>query len=332
MKFSVVMPVFNGAAYLSGALDSLLAQDFDDWEAVVVDDGSTDDSARIVEDYVLRDGRIRLVRQKNGGAAAARNRGMDEARGEWIAWLDEDDAYVPGALSTVAALADAYPACSCLQFPYLEMSDGDDKLRGSRAYRLCGGREYSGVEAFDVLFARTDTAGMNWQPWRFVWRRDALPRFRTGVIHEDIDVLPLHMAGLGQVFIAADPFYRYRPAHAGAATATFTPRRVRDILDVTSHVTAVLASAQLPERVKRGFRSMLAVNLFGFYLATPGFAEPDRTTLLDAFAAHPDWLTSISWPAKTAWIKRILLRTLGVRNAARLVGWLTSYRGFHCNA
>ena len=332
MKISVVMPLFNGEPHLSAALDSLLAQDFGDWEAVVVDDGSTDCSARTAEGYAARDGRIRLVRQENGGAAAARNRGMDEARGEWIAWLDEDDAYVPGALSSVAALADAHPGCSCLQFPYLEMSGDGDVPRGSAAYSLCGGREHSGAEAFDVLFARADTAGMNWQPWRFVWRRDALPRFRPGVIHEDLDVLPLHMAGLGRVFIAKDPFYRYRPARAGAATAAFTPRRVRDILAVTSRVASALAASQLPEGVKRGFRSMLAVNLFGFYLATPGFAEPDRTELLDAFAAHPDWLTSIRWPSRTAWLKRLLLRTLGVRNAACLIGRLTSYRGLHCHA
>ena len=329
MMISVVMPLFNGEEYLSDALDSLLAQDFKDWEAVIVDDGSTDDSARIAMDYASRDGRIRVIRQKNDGVSVARNRGLDEVRGEWVAWLDEDDAYIPGAFSLVASLVDAHPACSCLQFPYFEMSDGGDKPRGSKAYSLCGGREYPSAEAFDILFARNDTAGLNWQPWRFVWRRDALPRFRPGVIHEDIDVLPLHMAGLGRVFIAREPFYRYRPARTGAATAAFTPRRVRDILEVTAHVMSVLASAQLPERVKRGFRSMLAVNLFGFYLATPGFAEPDRTTLLDAFAAHPDWLTAIRWPAKTSWLKRILLRTLGVRGTARLVGRLTNYKGLN---
>ena len=331
MKFSVVMPVFNGESHLAGALDSLLAQDYADWEAVVVDDGSTDATASVAERYASRDGRVRLVRQQNGGVSSARTRGMDEAKGEWIAWLDADDAFDPGALSLVASLIEGHPACSCFQFPYLEISrtGGGDRRCGSAAYSRCGGREYSGAEAFDILFARTATAGMNWQPWRFVWRRGTLPRFRLGVIHEDMDVLPLGMAALDRVFIAKDPFYRYLPARAGAATETFTPRRADDIIDVTDHVYSCLASSPLTEGVRRGFRSMLAVNLFGFYLATPGFAKPDRTRLLDAFAAHPEWLTAIRWPKKTAWLKRLLLRTLGVRNTARLVGWLTSYRGFH---
>ena len=75
--------------------------------------------------------------------------------------------------------------------------------------------------------------------------------------------------------------------------------------------------------------STLACNLFGFYLATPGFSEPDRTELLNAFAAHPEWLRAIDWPPRTAWLKRLLLRVLGVRLTARLVGRLTGYRGFH---
>lgn len=331
MKLSVVIPVFNGEEHLANALQCLLSQDYTGWEAVVVDDGSTDATARVAESFAVRDKRIRLVRQPNGGVSVARNRGIEEARGEWIVWLDADDAYVLGALSSIAALVDAHSHCDCFQFPYLEIaSEGSaDIARGSQAYALFGGHEYSGPEAFDLLFARTDTAGMNWQPWRFVWRRETFPRFRPGIIHEDMDVLPLCMAMLKHVYIAKCPLYRYQPARAGAATEVFTPRRVRDILNVTSHVYSELTSASLPANVKRGFRSMLAVNLFGFYLATPRFAEPDRTELLNAFAEHSEWLTAIRWPPKTAWVKRLMLLTLGVRNTARLVGRLTSHKGFH---
>ncbi len=330
MKISVVMPVYNGAGHIAGAVESLFAQDFTDWEAVVVDDGSTDDTASVVEDLASRDGRVRLVRQRNGGVSVARNRGMDEARGEWIAWLDADDAYVPGALARIAAIADSNPDCSCLQFPYLEtMPDGTAVRRIPPAYSLFGGRAYSGKEAFDILFARRDVGGMNWQPWRFVYRREALPRFRAGVIHEDMDVLPLHLAGLPRVYVSGEPLYAYLPARPGAATETFTPRRVRDILDVTEHVYSELPSAGLAPEVERGFKSTLACNLFGFYLATPGFAEPDRTKLLDAFARRPEWLSAIDWPPRTAWLKRLTLKVLGVRLTAVLVGGLTRHKGFH---
>lgn len=330
MKLTFVIPVYNNAATLRDSVASLRSQDFTDWEAVVVDDGSVDSSLRLANALAAEDRRIRVVHQANGGVSVARNRGMDEARGDWVAWLDADDAYVPGALRRISELIDANPGCQCLQFPYLEMQeDGSTKPRIPPAYLSHGGRSFTGSEAFDVLFARDGAESMNWQPWRFAYRRDSLPRFHAGKIHEDLDALPLHLAGLSRVFIAKDPVYAYRPARADAATATFTPRRVRDILDVTGNVYAQLAKSDIPDKVKQGFASTLACNLFGFYIATPCFGEPDRSELLAAFAEHPDWLRAIAWPPCTAWLKRLLLNTLGVRFTAVLVSRLTSGHGLH---
>ena len=330
MKMSVVIPVYNGAAHLGDAVKCLRNQDFSDWEAVIVDDGSTDATPQVADELARQDSRIRVVHQPNGGVSVARNRGLEEARGGWIVWLDADDAYVPGALRRIAELADENAECNCLQFPYNTIQpDGSLCPCVPPAYSEFGDQSYPGLEAFDILFARKNISGMNWQPWRFVYRRDSIPRFRAGVIHEDMDVLPLQLAGFGRVYIAKEPLYAYLPARSGAATETFTPRRVRDILDVTEHVYAQLDAAGLPDGIRRGFMSTLACNLFGFYLATPGFPEPDRTELLDGFVAHPEWLRAIDWPPRTAWLKRLLLRVLGVRLTARLVGRLTSYRGFH---
>lgn len=330
MKFSVIIPVYNGEGHLRGAVETLLSQDFADFEVVIVDDGSTDATLALGRSLAAEDSRIRVVHQENGGVSVARNRGMDEARGEWIAWLDADDAYAPGALRRIAEIADAHAGCSCLQFPYLEIQpDGLRQAVIPPAYSIYGDREHSGVEAFDVLYARLNVSGLNWQPWRFVFRRDSLPRFRAGVIHEDMDVLPLHMAKFPKVFISKEAFYEYLPAREGAATAVVTPNAVRDIMDVTAHVYGDLGSSGLSEDLRRGFRSTLAVNLFGYYLASAGFAKAERDELLGEFAAHRDWLLAIEWPVRTAWLKRLLIRVLGVRGAARLVGWLTSYRGWH---
>ena len=330
MKITFVIPIYNTAATLRNAVASLQSQDFTDWEAVIVDDGSTDTSPFVADALAGEDCRIRVVHQTNGGVSVARNRGMDEARGDWIAWLDADDAYIPGALRRMSELIDANSDCQCLQFPYLEMQqDGSTKPRIPPAYSLHGGRSFAGPEAFDILFARDGAESMNWQPWRFVYRRDSLPRFRAGKIHEDVDALPLHLAGLSGVFISKDPLYAYLPARAGAATVAFTPRRVRDILDVTDNVYAHLEKSGLSDKVKRGFASTLACNLFGYYIATPGFGEPDRSELLAAFAGHPDWLRAIAWPPRTAWLKRLLMNTLGIRLTAVLVNRLTSGHGLH---
>ena len=330
MKFSVVIPVYNGETYLPRTLKCLQQQDFADWEAIVVDDGSPDRSPMIADEFAHADDRIRVIHQINGGVSCARNRGMDEARGDWIVWLDQDDVFVPGAFKKLEDLTTAHPDCNCLQFPCFEAGPTvASHPRISAAYAKFGDRCYSGPDAFDVLFARPGSGGMNWETWRFVFRRDSLPRFRPGVFHEDLDVLPLHLATLHRVFISKTQLYVHFLRQTGAATETFTPYRVWDILDVTAHVYAELERSGLDDTVKSGFMAVLAYNLFGYYLATSRFSEPDRTKLLAVFSEHREWLYAIARPRHTAWLKKLLLNILGVRRTALLVGKFVSLHEAH---
>lgn len=98
-QFSILIPTYNQADYLSEALDSLLAQSVQDWEAVIVNDGSTDHTAEILKQYISLDPRIRAVTQKNGGTAAALNTALSHARGTWICWLSSDDLFTPDKLA-----------------------------------------------------------------------------------------------------------------------------------------------------------------------------------------------------------------------------------------
>ena len=102
--FSVVIPVFNRAQVLPGAIDSVLAQSDQDFEIVVVDDGSSDDPASVVEDFA--DPRIRVVRKENGGGGSARNRGIDLAQGRFVAFLDSDDVFLPHHLGTMRRIVE----------------------------------------------------------------------------------------------------------------------------------------------------------------------------------------------------------------------------------
>ena len=100
--FSIIIPVYNVAPYLRECLDSVLAQTFTDWEAICVDDGSTDGSGSILDEYAARDSRFRIIHQPNAGVSAARNKGLDVAKGEWVAFLDGDDIWEKSWLNAVA--------------------------------------------------------------------------------------------------------------------------------------------------------------------------------------------------------------------------------------
>lgn len=101
MKFSVIVPVYNVSTYLCECLDSLLRQTCCDWEAICVDDGSTDGCSVILDEYSEKDSRIKVIHQTNQGVGATRNRGLEEVSGEWVAFLDADDVYSPWTLEVL---------------------------------------------------------------------------------------------------------------------------------------------------------------------------------------------------------------------------------------
>jgi glycosyltransferase involved in cell wall biosynthesis len=107
-RVSVVIPVYNGANYLAEAIESALAQTYDDLEVLVIDDGSTDDGAteRIARGY---GDRIRYIRKPNGGVSTALNLGIREMTGQWFCWLSHDDRYLPDKTARQAAFARAHP-------------------------------------------------------------------------------------------------------------------------------------------------------------------------------------------------------------------------------
>jgi hypothetical protein len=136
MRVSVIVPLYNKAPFIKRCLDSIAAQSFRDFEAIVVDDGSTDGGGAIAAAYP--DARFRTIRQANAGPGAARNCGIAEARGESIAALDADDAWLPEYLDSSVRLLDARgPAVASVTSVYVEYPRGRSwapiwKARGVR--------------------------------------------------------------------------------------------------------------------------------------------------------------------------------------------------------
>lgn len=113
---SVVIPLYNNATTVIRAIQSVLNQTVSDFELIVVDDGSTDGGGEVVEQ--ADDSRTRLIVQANQGVSAARNCGIEEARGEWVAFLDADDEWKPGFLATCISLTEQYPQCDVVATAY----------------------------------------------------------------------------------------------------------------------------------------------------------------------------------------------------------------------
>lgn len=108
MLISVIVPVYNTEHYLSVCIDSILSQTYADIELLLVDDGSTDGSGTICDEYAAKDNRIRVFHKENGGVSSARNLGLDQAQGEYIHFVDSDDIVLQGSYQYLSEVAHSY--------------------------------------------------------------------------------------------------------------------------------------------------------------------------------------------------------------------------------
>lgn len=137
---SVIIPAYNAQAFLRPTLDSVLAQTYQNLEILVVDDGSCDRTVEIVQAYAAKDDRIRLIQQTNAGVAAARNRGIQTAKGEFIAPLDADDIWYPEKIEKqVACFLAAKPSVG-LVYTWSVNIDGDGRIRSPLSWEVLQGK------------------------------------------------------------------------------------------------------------------------------------------------------------------------------------------------
>ena len=132
---SVVIPLYNKAAHIQRAIDSVLAQTCGDFELIGVDDGSTDGSGDIVRRYT--DPRIRLITQENAGVSAARNRGVADAKAELVAFLDGDDEWMLDLLETVLALRTRFPQAAVWGAGYVKITPAGEYVQEPLREEVC---------------------------------------------------------------------------------------------------------------------------------------------------------------------------------------------------
>lgn len=135
---TIITPCYNGEKYIAETIESVQAQTYKDWEMLIVDDGSTDNSAKIVCKYAENDSRIRLFKQENRGSAAARNNGIRRADGQYIALLDADDIWLPQFLEKQIAYMKRYDAvCVCCAYSYIDRNSKDIPSKVTPLSQIC---------------------------------------------------------------------------------------------------------------------------------------------------------------------------------------------------
>ena len=130
MKFTIVTPVLNGQTYLKAAIDSVLAQKYDNWELIIMDGGSTDNTIDIAQSYANKDQRIQCYTENDAGIYDAICNGINHSDGDWLSWLNSDDLYTPWCLATIKEYVENYD-CEWL-IGYSSCWDDKGRLRYAR--------------------------------------------------------------------------------------------------------------------------------------------------------------------------------------------------------
>lgn len=218
---SVVVPIYNVASWLEDCLTSLEKQTLKNIEVILVNDGSTDGSRAIAARYAEKNGNFTLVDRENGGLSAARNTGLDRAKGEYVYFLDSDDYLSENALETLYTKA-SRENLDVLKFSAYTFTDGCENFLWGREYRYKG--DYSGVfRGMDALGMFLKNGDVSPSCCLVFTRRETIEtnalRFCEGIIHED-NLFHFQLMALSErTAVCNQPLY-YRRVRDGSIMST----------------------------------------------------------------------------------------------------------------
>ena len=232
MTFSIIVPIYNVAAYLSQCLESLKTQDYTDFEVICVNDGSTDCSREILSEWESQFPQMKVIDRENGGLSAARNTGLETASGDYVVFVDSDDWVEPTMLSRLA-----------------EEAHGEDMI--------CFACRKSDSGATDTLIPEQND-GWNYYNrhalehhevpfvcvWQRCYRREFLEennlRFREGILHEDNEFTPRACLKSKRVKVIPDVLYNYR-IRPGSIMTTRGLRSKESLITIGNELSELFA-------------------------------------------------------------------------------------------
>jgi len=308
-RVSIILPVYNRARFLPACLESILAQTYARFEVLIIDDGSSDATPAVLAAFARRDPqRLRVVRQSNAGPYVARNRGLELAAGEFIAFADSDDRLHPEKLARQVAVLDAQPQV-VLVYTHCAYRDagGARRVPGRRHQptargdlRLWIARHFGGRIPWATAMVRAEAM------------RRAGPfetRFRAGMDRE----MGMRLARRGDFEVIAEPLYEVE-LHGAHVSQDMATREAAS----TFILNKLIADGELPaggasERQARA-RMHLELAALGYVLAQTPHA---RRHLAAARRAHP---LAFARPAVLYLAAKIAIGRPGVRRLARVLG------------
>ncbi len=265
---SVLVPVYNVEKYLRRCLDSILRQTFTDYEIVLVDDGSTDQSGALCDEYAAKHACIRVIHQKNAGLAQVRNVSIAAARGEYITFVDSDDAIEPTYLEVL--MRDLQETGADISIcSWSEINDDGVRTEITWDHKEDGFQIWTAQQAVKLLLYQK---GIDNNTWGKLYTRAVLQdvAFPAGRVYEDIATTYQILMKGKRICYRPEALYLYTSNTSGISQSAFTPRRM-DLIDMAEGMYADI-ERRFPDYL-RAARARLLRAYIHVYLQIPDLAD-----------------------------------------------------------
>ena len=243
-KFSIIIPVYNVEAYLRDCLNSVLAQTYADWEAICINDGSTDGSLAILQEYASKEPRMHIIDQSNRGLSAARNIGIKAANGDYIFLLDSDDWIVPDALERLSKRINGQ---DLICFTGQKYNEQDQTYMPSDVLTpaiYSNGMTYYYANALKSYAFPFVCAVLRLYRRAFLQAQNL--SFKEGIYHEDNLFTPIACYYARKVTVIPDSLYVYR-IRVNSIMTKAEPKRLSDLVLVANSLAAFFVSKKIKD-------------------------------------------------------------------------------------
>ena len=259
---SVIIPVYNVRPYLREALDSVINQTYTNLEIIVIDDGSTDGSGKICDQYQKKDKRIRVIHQENRGLSAARNAGLDVMNGQYVAFLDSDDAFMQNAIDVMLKKIVKLKADIAVCGYYICKTNSKMHTEKCVDVFRVDNDIITSKEALNRLFSYN----LGFAAWNKLYNSILFKgvRFPNGCVYEDHILMPFLIKGTNRIATIDQPLvlYRKRPR---SITSSFNKKNELDWLlavkvkerFILKHTPLFFNSKQAKQHMERIFREII---------------------------------------------------------------------------
>ena len=250
-KFSIIIPVYNVEKYIDGCLKSVMNQTFKDYEVIVVNDGTKDNSMDIVKKYD-----VKVIEQKNQGLSAARNTGVKHAKGDYLIFLDSDDSWNKDLLKELSKSIKNNP--DVVRFQIQETYENSDDVKPFNEQSF---EDKNGVEAFKIISSYHFIENA----WCYAIRRDYYKKnkfsFKVGTIHEDYGLTPLIIIKAEKVNSIEYIGYNYLQRQGSIMSSTAYEKIQKRVGDMYEHYLFLINEIDKTKLDSKVFKSYAANNI-----------------------------------------------------------------------